>query len=119
MVTEVTIELLSPVRLLQGGAPMRHIPFAPLAGALFRRISAMAYYYGGRELPFDFKWLASLASQVACSRSELVRTPSGVAGRVTYGGDLEEILPFLSLGSLLNVGKGAAYGMGSYRILTP
>lgn len=118
-VTEVTIEILSPLRLLQGGAPLRHIPFAPLAGALFRRISSLAYYYGGRELGCEFKWLASLASQVACSRSELVRTPFGVTGRVTYAGDLEEFLPFISLGSLLNVGKGAAYGMGSYRILTP
>lgn len=117
-VTEVTIELLSPLRLLQGGAPMRHIPFPPLAGALFRRISSLAYYYGGRELPFDFKWLASLASLVDCSRSELVRTPFGVTGRLTYSGDLEDLLPFLTLGSLLNVGKGAAYGMGSYRLLT-
>jgi len=116
----VTVELQAPLRLLHQGVPLRELPFPVLAGALFRRISSLAYYYGGVELSHDFKWLAERSRLVACSRSDLVWVNrggglQGVEGKVTYRGELDEFISFLNLGSLLNVGKGAAYGMGQYR----
>ncbi|HZV80980.1 MAG TPA: CRISPR system precrRNA processing endoribonuclease RAMP protein Cas6 [Geobacteraceae bacterium] len=119
----VTLELLSPLRLLHQGVPLRELPFPFVAGALFRRISSLAYYYGGVELSHDFKWLAQRSRTVECLRSELAWVNrgggvQGVEGRVTYRGELEEFLPFLALGTRLNLGKGAAYGMGSYKLVT-
>ncbi len=119
--TSVSLEIGTPLRLLHRGMPLRELPFPAVAGALFRRVSSLAYYYGGVELPHDFKWLAQLSRTVTCRRSELAWVNrggglQGVEGRVTYGGELEEFLPFLALGSLLNLGKGAAYGMGSYTL---
>jgi len=118
----VTLKLQTPLRLLHQGVPLGELPFHALAGALFRRVSSLAYYYGGVELPCDFKWLAERSRLVKCSHSELVRVnrgggAQGIEGVVTYRGELDEFIPFLSLGTLLNVGKGAAYGMGNYRLV--
>lgn len=117
----VTLELLTPLRLLHQGMPLRDLPFSALAGALFRRISSLAYYYGGLELPHDFKWLAQRSRAITCRDNRLVWVNrgggvQGLEGRVTYQGELEEFLPFLALGSRLNLGKGATYGMGCYQL---
>jgi len=118
----VTLELVTPLRLLHQGVPLRELPFHALAGSLFRRISSLAYYYGGVELSHDFKWLAQQSRLIDCSRSELRWANhggglQGVEGRVSYCGELDEFVPFLELGGMLNTGKGAAYGMGAYRIV--
>lgn len=118
----VTLELLTPLRLLQNGKPLRCPSFTVLAGALFRRISALAYSYGGVELDHDFKWLAAKSHEVSSVRSSLEWANwggalQGVVGELAFSGELEEFLPFLRLGELLNVGKGASYGMGNYRLL--
>jgi CRISPR-associated endoribonuclease Cas6 len=116
----VTIDFLTPLRLLHKGVPLREMAFSALAGALFRRVSSLAYYYGGEELTHDFKWLAERSREIACSRSGLSWINrggglQGIEGSATFCGELTEFIPFLALGSRLNIGKGAAYGMGSYR----
>lgn len=118
----VTINFLTPVRLLHKGAPLRDIPFSAVAGALFRRISALAYYYGGEELPHDFKWLAEKSREISCSCSDLHWVNrggglQGVEGEAVFSGELTDFIPFLTLGSRLNIGKGASYGMGGYELV--
>ncbi len=117
--SQLTINFLTPVRLIHKGLPLRELPFPAVAGALFRRISSLAYYYGQEELPHDFKWLAERSREISCVSTELSWVNrggglQGVEGAVTYRGDLTDFNPFLSLGSRLNIGKGATYGMGSY-----
>lgn len=116
----ISIEFQTPLRLLHKGAPLRDVRFSHLAGALFRRVSSLAYYYGKEELPQDFKWLAQLSREIICTRSDLHwvnrgGSLQGVEGVADFSGDLADFMPFLHLGSVLNIGKGAAYGMGSYR----
>lgn len=118
--SRVAIHFLTPLRLIHNGAPAHDLPFSVVAGALFRRISALAYYYGGEELPHDFKWLAMQSQKIICECAELRwvnrgGSLQGLEGTVDFSGELAEFIPFLQLGSLLNIGKGAAYGMGSYR----
>lgn len=117
----VTLSFQTPLRLLHKGSPLQDIPFSVLAGALFRRISALAYYYGQEELPHDFKWLARCSRDIRCRCTDLRRVNhggalQGVEGEISFAGELTEFLPFLRLGSLLNLGKGSAYGMGSYLV---
>lgn len=118
---KITIKFQTPLRLLHKGAPLREIRFCQLAGALFRRVSSLAYYYGKEELPHDFKWLAQRSREIVCTHADLSwvnhgGSLQGVEGTLAFSGELAEFTPFLHLGSLLNVGKGAAYGMGSYRL---
>jgi hypothetical protein len=119
--SRVAMHLQTPLRLVHNGAPAHDLPFSVVAGALFRRISALAYYYGGEELPHDFKWLAMQSQQISCERAELRWVDhggplQGLEGELLFSGELMEFIPFLQLGSLLNIGKGASYGMGSYRL---
>jgi len=116
----ISVKFLTPVRLLHKGVPLRDIPFSAVAGALLRRISSLAYYYGKEELPYDFKWLAEKSRAISCRRSGLQWVNhggglQGIEGEVQFSGELTEFIPFLTLGSRLNIGKGAPYGMGSYR----
>jgi len=109
----------TPLRLIHKGSPLRNLSFSAITGALFRRISSLAYYYGREELPHDFKWLAQQSQLVVCRRSDLNwvnrgGSLQGVEGQVDFSGALAEFIPFLHLGNVLNIGKGAAYGMGNY-----
>jgi hypothetical protein len=118
----ITLQLHAPLRILQDGKPLRCPSFQVLAGALFRRVSALAYYYGGVELEQDFKWLATKSREIDGTASQLVWANwggalQGVCGELSFSGELEEFMPFLRLGELLNVGKGASYGMGSYTLV--
>lgn len=118
--SQVSITFETPLRILHQGAPTQELPFSRIAGALFRRISALAYYYGGEELPHDFKWLAMQSQKITCRCADLhwVKRSAwlqGLEGELAFSGELAEFIPFLQLGSLLNIGKGASYGMGRYR----
>lgn len=118
--SRISVNFQTPVRLMHKGSPVQDLDFSRVAGALFRRISSLAYYYGRDELPHDFKWLAHRSQEVVCTRSELRwanhgGSLQGVEGRAEFSGELADFIPFLHLGSVLNLGKGAAYGMGSYR----
>lgn len=115
------LAILTPLRLIRDGKPLRSLPFPALSGALCRRISALAYYYGGVDLADDFKWLASRSRTIDSAGPPLEwvnwgGTLQGLVGSACYRGEVEEFLPFLRLGALLNVGKGASYGMGSYQL---
>lgn len=117
----ITMEFSSPLRIVQNGALILEPHFSTVAGTLFRRVSSIAYYYGGRELPYDFKWLAARSREVSCSGASMSRSyKSGIlqggVGSITYRGNLSDFIPFLTLGEYLNLGKGSAYGMGRYKL---
>lgn len=116
------LEILTPLRLLQDGRPCREPGFSLLARSLMRRVSALAYYYGGEELDMEFRWLAERSESVATVRSELCWSEwgggvQGVVGRIAFRGELLDFLPFFRLGERLHAGKGASFGLGRYSIL--
>jgi len=117
--SRIFVDFQTPLRLLHNGSPLQDISFSRFTGALFRRISSLAYYYGGEDLPHDFKWLAEKSRAVVCRHAAMSWTNlggslQGVTGTAEFTGELTDFIPFLLLGSRLNVGKGAAYGMGRY-----
>ena len=56
----------------------------------------------------------SFAAVLTCNWVNRGGSLQGVEGQVEFSGALAEFIPFLHLGSMLNIGKGAAYGMGNY-----
>ncbi|HEY6874032.1 MAG TPA: CRISPR system precrRNA processing endoribonuclease RAMP protein Cas6 [Geobacteraceae bacterium] len=115
----VTIAFVTPLLILHEGKPLREFSFSPFMRALFRRVSAMAYYYGGAETALDYKWLAGQSLAVECIGAdfrwvEWGRKWYGVIGRGTFRGDLADFHPFLLAGELLHAGKGAAFGQGRF-----
>jgi hypothetical protein len=117
----VGISISTPLCLIQNGRLLRQLSFPALVRNLFRRMSAIAYYYGGLEMELDYKWLSRNSTQITACIDEFrwvewSKSLYGVVGSGTFAGDLIDFLPFLLFGEHFHAGKGAAYGLGCYRL---
>jgi CRISPR-associated endoribonuclease Cas6 len=115
----LSLTIISPMRLMTEGRPLREFSFPHFIRALMRRVSSMVYYSEGQESALDYKWLAERSQLVTCFSTGLQWEEwsgkwSGFAGKVTFTGDLTEFHPFLLAGEYLNLGKGATFGLGRF-----
>ena len=130
---EVTLHLLTPMRLRFDEALVNHLDFHVLIRNLLRRLSALSYFHCGQRFTFNFKELIATAQKVKAEKVELGWVDwtrysnrqkrkiqmGGLIGQVTYNGPLAEFLPFLRLGELVHIGKGAVFGLGKYQMTDP
>ena len=80
------------------------LPFAELAAAA-----------KGATMAADTQWLElSRYSSTHAGKHSI----SGLVGLVTYRGALGPLLPWLTFGQWLHIGKAAVQGNGSYRIVS-
>ncbi|MCS6927340.1 MAG: CRISPR system precrRNA processing endoribonuclease RAMP protein Cas6, partial [Candidatus Binatia bacterium] len=124
----LTLHFLTPTRIRYQETLAPALDFHVLLRALLRRLSNLAYFHCGGELPLDFRGLIAAAEQVETVKSELrwydwerysARQETrmklgGVIGRVTYRGELRPFVPLLRLGEVVHVGKGTSFGLGKY-----
>lgn len=129
---QISLDVISPLRLLQNKKPLFKAKFDDLFPFVLRRVSSMLTSHAGVEVVNDPQQLHELASQVVVTENSLqwhdwrrlVGTDrgqdlGGLLGRMTLEGKaLAELYWVLQLGSLFNVGKGAAYGAGQYHLRT-
>jgi hypothetical protein len=130
----ITLNFLAPTRLKHQGKWMEQgPPFQAVIKVLLGRISSLSYFHCGERFDTDFRSLIDGAAQVQTVQSDthwedwsrISRRQKqqvdmgGLVGRVTYAGDLSDYLPFLALGELIHVGKGAVFGNGRYQIIDP
>jgi len=113
--------LLTPLKLMHEGRLLKSFTFSQFARALMRRVSSLAYYYEGAEPQLDYRWLSQRSEEVqtVCSDCRFVSwggRPAGVIGTARFSGDLEPFHLLLQLGLATQLGKGASFGFGSYRI---
>ena len=119
----VTIQTLTPLRLLTAGRPSQTFDPSLFLRQVIRRCSALAECYWELGLEADFKALAELSRQVRIidqnMRWQGGATPlAGLSGSVRLTGELGDFWPWLQLGQLVNVGKGAAFGAGQFALLS-
>lgn len=126
------LELLTPARVLSAGRPLFRANLTKLFPFVLRRVTSMCHAHCGLELLTEPASLLSAASLLAERDNTLAWTDwrsldrggemfdlGGLMGGVTLAAKgLEELAWVLQVGSLLNLGKGAAYGAGAYS-LTP
>lgn len=126
----VTLDFLTPTRFQYGGESAGPREFHVVFRNLLRRISFLNYFHCGGALLDDAFDRVETAKAVATEAAHLrwcawerysarqgQRVPmTGVTGRVTYEGDVATFWPWLALGELVHVGKGAAFGLGRYRM---
>lgn len=127
-VDRVTLEVLSPLRLLRQSKPLFKADFCDLFPFILRRVSAMLTCHGAVEVITDAKYLLDAARRVEVCGNDLHwqdwrslakdNRDQGLGGLLgslqLQGGGLTDILWLLQLGSLFNIGKGAPYGAGQY-----
>lgn len=121
----VKIYLNSPLKLLSGGSIAHSLDFGLLLRSQMRRCSSLFAYYGEGELELDYVFMSVTAAKVTSIENDFSFTIPHWSKRANFAGILgageftnlaDGMLPLLMLGSYFNAGKGAAYGMGVYRI---
>jgi hypothetical protein len=129
-VPSLRLEFVSPARLLSGGKPLFRANFVRFFPFILRRVTSMIFGHCDLEVlgMSEPGLLLEAASRVVEQENQLVwrdwrvlegkeriQDIGGVSGSVRLEGEaLAEILWVLNLGSLLNIGKGAAFCAGHY-----
>lgn len=116
---DVAVVLMTPLRLLRDGRPVRRLTFGEFVRPLMRRYSSFAYYYCGIESNLDYKWLAEQSADVRVGSSavqweEWPGMQGGLTGEVRFSAVPSDLFSFLQFGEYFHLGKGAVYGMGRY-----
>jgi CRISPR-associated endoribonuclease Cas6 len=129
----VTIEFLTPLRVVYESRLANELPFHVLLRSLLRRIGHLSYFHcGGDPSAFRFREWIELASDVETveqdlkwfdwarysSRQQTTMRMGGLLGRVTFRGRLAPFYPFLAAGEVIHAGKGTSFGLGRFRILS-
>ena len=126
----VTIELLTPLRLVDREQLVKRIAFRPFIQRLHQRLRQLAAEYSDTPVTFDLRTVMDKAEAVRVVEDEtrwvelesystrLNRaTPiGGLMGSVTFEGDLRLFWHELLWGQFTHVGKDAVKGNGMYRI---
>jgi hypothetical protein len=129
-VERLTLEFLTPLRLIDQGRLVQRIAFLPFLLRLLERMEALSVRYSGQRLAFDHAQLLPAAEQVTVledatrwvelesySTRRQARSPmGGLVGSVTFGGPLAPFVPWLLWGQFTHVGKDAVKGNGLYRM---
>ncbi len=124
----VTLEVVSPLRLLAEGRVLRAPRFDQLFPFLLRRVTSMLHTYCDLDLVEEPALLIDAARRIRASWIDRRWCDwrdagahgmiGGVVGSLQLAGPaLDEVLWILSLAPLFGIGKGAAYGAGSCRLL--
>ncbi len=123
--SRIRLTLMTPMRILQDGQPIRSFSFSPFLRSLLRRISSLAYYYYRNDSEIDYRWLAAASKMVEVAENDFHWTDwqgrgsdrlNGITGSGSCLGSLEQFHLFLLLGEYFHAGKGAAFGLGRYRL---
>ncbi|MDO9080974.1 MAG: CRISPR system precrRNA processing endoribonuclease RAMP protein Cas6, partial [Desulfuromonadales bacterium] len=126
--TEWCLEFFTPARLLVQKKPLFRPALRHILPFILRRVTALCYFCnhieitgatellemsaGIKEETGEWRWHDWRSHQGDGILSEL----GGVCGQLRLKGDLpDDLIDLLRLGSLMNIGKGAAYGAGAYR----
>lgn len=126
----VTLRLLSPLRLVEGGHLVRRLTFATFVLRLIERLEALSNEYGQHRLDLDVPDLLARAREVRVERDatrwlELERYSTrhgrrlpmgGLVGEIAFGGVPGDFIPWLIWGSIVGVGKYATLGCGRYEL---
>lgn len=115
---EISLEISTPMRLVNDGRELNRFDPVRLSRGVLRRVSSMAAYFGRAPDPELFRHLSSIAGSVVCVESRCLGNKAsagrGVSGIFKVAGRFDELGPYLQLGSLFNLGKGASFGMGQF-----
>jgi len=128
--SKCTLSFRTPTEL-KGNPSHTEMPFGVLFARVRDRIGALRSLYGEGPLPIDFGALSERAGQVRTVRCDLqyqdvrrlssrtgaVHGIGGVTGRVDYGGDLTEVLPYLRAAWWTGVGRHTVWGNGVIEVV--
>lgn len=125
----IKLTIITPLRIIHDGLPIREFSCSIFLRALLRRISSLTYYYYKSGHDVDYKRLAAASTMIRLEDNHFRWSDwrqhggtghlGGILGSGYCVGRIDEELHiFLLLGEYFHAGKGAAYGLGRFRIET-
>lgn len=129
----VTLDFVTPARIMENGRLTQDLPFPILVKALAGRVSSLAAFHCGAKEPWDYEAFIEAAPAVRVRDSSLKFSAlsrwsnrqqqslsiSGIEGSVTYVGTaLPMFLDLLRLGEFIHIGKSSVLGLGRYTLTT-
>ena len=131
-----SLNFLTPLQIRKKRKYIRHISFGIFFYYLLQRIAVLSHLYCEADCSVlsknDFSEFYMLANKVNTHKSSLYwqeikryssrqrqHTPlSGIAGKITFNGDINPFWPFIMLGSHIHIGRETTFGLGNYDIIT-
>lgn len=114
----MSLRIVTPLRLVSNGRLLHSFSFQPFFRSVMRRVSSIAFYYADYEFDCNYREISRAAEEIRCISGTFRFTSQpgclvhGITGSGELIGNFEWVLPFLTLGSYFNAGKGASYGSG-------
>jgi CRISPR-associated endoribonuclease Cas6 len=127
----LTLNFLTPTRILYNGHLTLDLEFHILIRNLLRRLSLLSYFHcGGDPSEWNFKGIIEKAKEVEIKsknlrwfdwerysgRQDTRIKMGGFVGDITFEGIIEPFMPLIKAGEVLHVGKGTGFGLGKYEI---
>jgi CRISPR-associated endoribonuclease Cas6 len=128
----LTLNFLTPARLIYDGHLTLDLEFHMLIRQLLRRISLLSYFHCGTDMSdWDFKGIIEKAIKVTVkkrnlkwyewerysARQDTRMNMGGFVGEISFEGDVGPFMPLINAGEVLHVGKGTGFGLGKYGIV--
>lgn len=133
-IDKITINTITPLRIVAKGRLTDELPFKVLIKSVFRRLDLLDKVHGsgyGLGIPFgefirktdDIEYLCQESTTRwhdwtrFSNRQNTSMQLGGVHGELSYAGDLTAFIPFLRMAEVLHVGKNTSFGLGQYRLI--
>ena len=121
--------LETPLRLKFENRLKADLPFHVFVRAMLRRISSLLNCYGDGEPPLDYRGLVKRAEAIRIVEDSLTwfdwrrysfrqdkeMLMGGMAGSVTYQGNIGEYIPLIEFCSKVHLGKQTSFGLGKIK----
>ena len=127
---EVTVSLITPLRVKYHNRLHAELPFPILARTMLRRIHTLNHHFGNGAPDIDYRGLIRKAEAVETfssqirwfdwerysNRQDQSMLMGGMIGNVTYRGRLTPYLPLLRFSEKVHLGKATTFGLGEIRV---
>ncbi len=128
----ITINLVTPLRILDKNRLVSQLPFHLLMRNILRRISLLGRIHCGSDWNLPYKDILSQAEQEVelvdsqtswyswerySNRQRTRMNMGGIIGSLTYQGNITPFLPLILLGQFTHIGKNTTFGLGKYFLI--
>jgi len=129
----LNLSFITPTRIIYKGHLTINLEFHILIRQILRRLSLLSYFHCGIDpSQWDFKGIIEKSRQVIVKQRNLTwydwerysfrqdtrMKMGGFVGEITFEGNIEPFMPLIRAGEVLHVGKGTAFGLGKYEIIS-
>lgn len=122
----MSMEIITPLRIIARHAPVARLPFSVLMRSIIRRVTSLLNVYGNGEPDLDYSGLVAAAENITVaenslqwldwkrysSRQDKKMFMGGLTGNITYQGCFSPFQPMLAMAEKVHIGKNSSFGLG-------